>query len=136
MHHKRKLDPSLQSMLLGLAQAKPGDVAMHNEDMRQEEPTLKIQALQESYRRIQSTDLAQFRPGDLVQWQPRMKHCKFPEYGQVAVVVECLQPPRWDDEPDSGSPYFRTPLTLVLGLQHQGGFHCWHFDGRRFERAI
>lgn len=128
MSNERKLDPALQSMLIGLATSQQSDV-----DVRQEARDLKIEALRASYRRMQSTDPTQFRPGDLVRWQPNMKYVKWPQYGEAAVVVECLDPPVWDDERDCGSPYFRIPMTLILGVHHQGGFHCWHFDGRRFE---
>ena len=128
MSSKRKLDPALQSMLHDLANTEPDKAAL-----RREARNLTIEALRESYRRLQSTDPASFRPGDLVRWQPGMKYVKWPQYGETAVVIECLEPPVLDDEPDSGSCYFRTPLTLVLGVPHKDGFHCWHFDGRRFE---
>jgi hypothetical protein len=128
MNSKRKIDPALQSMLLGLANSEHSDV-----DLRREARELKIDALRESYRRIQSTDPSKFRPGDLVRWQPNMKYVKWPQYGEAAVVVECLDPPVLEVERQSGSPYFRNPMTLILGMHHQNGFHCWHFDGRRFE---
>ena len=131
MSNERKLDPALQSMLIGLATSQQSDV-----DVRQEARDLKIEALRASYRRMQSTDLTKFRPGDLVRWQPNMKYVKWPQYGEAAVVVECLDPPVWDDERDCGSPYFRIPMTLILGVHHQSGFHCWHFDGRRFELVL
>ena len=128
MGNSRKLDPTLQSMLIGLATSKQSDV-----DARQEARDLKIEALRASYRRMHATDPSSFRLGDLVRWQPCMKYVRWPQYGESAVVVECLDPPVLDDERDSGSPYFRTPMTLVLGMHHKDGFHCWHFDGRRFE---
>jgi hypothetical protein len=128
MTGKRKIDPALQSMLLGLANAEHGDV-----DLRQEAREQKIEALRESYQRMQSVDPTKYRPGDLVRWQPRMKDVKWPQYGEAAVVVEVLDPPVLEVGRESGSPYFRNPLTLILGLQHKDGFHCWHFDGRRFE---
>ncbi len=128
MSSKRKIDPALQSMLHGLAKNEHSDVDLRNELREQ-----KIDALRESYRRMQSAEPSKFRPGDLVRWQPRMKNVKWPQYGEAAVVVECLDPPVQEGERESGSPYFRNPLTLILGLQHKDGFHCWHFDGRRFE---
>lgn len=128
MNSKRKIDPALQSMLLGLANAEHGDIDLHQEVREQ-----KIDALRESYQRMQSVDPSKFRPGDLVRWQPRMKDVKWPQYGEAVVVVEVLDPPIQEVGRESGSPYFRNPLTLILGLQHEDGFHCWYFDGCRFE---
>ena len=128
MNSKRKIDAALQAMLLGLANAEHANVDLHQE-MRDQ----KMEALRESYQRMQSIDPCKFRPGDLVRWQPRMKDVKWPQYGEAAVVVEVLDPPVMEPGRESGSPYFRNPLTLILGLQHNDGFHCWYFDGRRFE---
>ncbi len=131
MNTPRKLDPKLKSILHGLAQSE-----LPIQDVRYDEQREQtIASLRASFLRMQSTDPAQFRPGDLVRWQPGLKCAKLPEYGESAVVVECLDPPIVDGPPNSGSPYFRNPLSLVLGLWHDGGFHCWHFDGRRFERV-
>lgn len=128
MSNDRRIDPALQSLLLSLASGS-GDQL----DTRAEASEKKLELLRDGYRRIHSTDPAKFRPGDLVRWQPHMKHVKWPLYGEAVVVVECLDPPVMDDEPESGLPYFRMPLTLVLGMHHKEGFHCWHYDGRRFE---
>jgi hypothetical protein len=54
------------------------------------------------------------------------------------VVLEVLDPPIADSERESGSTYFREPLSLVLGLfwdqdPGRGDFVIFHFDGRRFE---
>jgi hypothetical protein len=128
MSSKRKIDPALQSLLQGLANSETSGV-----DFRMEARAEAISRLRDSYRRIKATDPAQFRPGDLVRWQPGMKDLKWPQYGESAVMVEVLDPPLLDDEQSAGTPYFRMPLTLVLGVHHKDGFHCWHFDGRRFE---
>ena len=128
MSTPRKLDPALQSMLHGLASTEQSDV-----DVRREAREQKIEALRDGYRRIQGTDPCKFQPGDLVRWQPGLKYVKWPKYGETAVVVECLDPPIMDEVSACFTPYFRSPQTLVLGLQHNNGFHCWHFDGRRFE---
>ena len=128
MSTRRKLDPTLQSMLHGLASTEQPEV-----DIRREAREQKIEALRDGYRRIQGTDPCKFRPGDLVRWQPGLKYVKWPKYGETAVVVECLDPPIMDEVSGCFTPYFRTPQTLVLGLHRDNGFHCWHFDGRRFE---
>lgn len=79
-----------------------------------------------------------FKPGDLVCWKPGMKNRRVPAYGTPAVVLEVLEEPIPDSETESGSTYFREPLSLVLGLfwdrdQGRGDFVAFHFDGRRFE---
>jgi len=128
MSQKRKIDSALQSLLHGLASAEMSEAELHSELRAQ-----KIERLRDGYRRLQTTDPVQFRPGDLVQWQPGLKYVKWPQYGEPAVVIDCLDPPLVDTDRESGSAYFRSPLSLVLGLQRKDGFHCWHFDGRRFE---
>ncbi|MFP4280762.1 MAG: hypothetical protein ACLFQI_12290 [Halochromatium sp.] len=57
-----------------------------------------------------------FKPGDLVCWKPGLKNRRVPAYGTPAVVLEVLDPPIPDSERESGSAYFREPLSLVLGL--------------------
>ena len=128
MSQPRKLDPSLQSMLHGLAAHEPSSL-----DVAAEARAQKIEALQDSYRRLHGTDPTKFRPGDLVRWQPGLKYVRWPQYGESAVVVECLDPQVLDCVSASHTPYFRSPQTLVLGLNRHDGFHCWHYDGRRFE---
>jgi hypothetical protein len=79
-----------------------------------------------------------FSPGDLVTWKPGLKNRLFPSQSRPAVVLAVLDPPVFDTESESGSPYFREPLDLVLGLfiesgPHRGDFLTWHFDSRRFQ---
>ena len=58
----------------------------------------------------------QFAPGDLVAWKPGLKNRRVPRYGEPAVVVSVLDAPVFDNELESGSTYFRDPLSLVLGV--------------------
>lgn len=79
-----------------------------------------------------------FNPGDLVTWKTGLQNRRYPRVGQPAVVLEVLDPPVFDQDLDSGSPYFHEPLDLVLGLfvdegSHRGEFLNWHFDSRRFQ---
>ncbi|MEA3642104.1 MAG: hypothetical protein VBE63_19505 [Lamprobacter sp.] len=79
-----------------------------------------------------------FKPGDLVCWKPGLRNRRVPAYGAPAVVLEVLDQPITDGETESGSTYFREPLSLVLGLfwdrePGRGDFVAFHFDGRRFE---
>ena len=80
----------------------------------------------------------QFAPGDLVAWKPGLKNRRVPRYAEPAVVVSVLDAPVFDNELESGSTYFRDPLSLVLGViwerdPGRGDFVTFHFDGRRFE---
>jgi hypothetical protein len=130
MSGPRKLDPAIASMLHGLANASQPEVEAQRDVHDQ-----KIALLRDRYRCITRTDPAQFRPGDLVRWQPGLKNTRIPTYGETMVVVECFDPPCSSEVKQSGSTHFREPLTLLLGTMHEGMFTCWHFDGRRFERT-
>jgi hypothetical protein len=79
-----------------------------------------------------------FKPGDLVCWKPGLRNRRVPAYGTPAVVLDILETPIPDTETESGSTYYREPLSLVLGVfwdrdQGRGDFVAFHFDGRRFE---
>ena len=75
----------------------------------------------------------EFKPGQLVCWKAELKNRKFPAYGECGVVVSVLPVPVMDSTADSGSPYFREPLDLVLGfVDGDGDFITYHFDSRRF----
>jgi hypothetical protein len=79
-----------------------------------------------------------FAAGDLVTWKPGLKNRRVPRYGEPAVIVSVLDVSVFDTDPESGSTYFREPLTLVLGViwdrdPGRGDFVTFHFDGRRFE---
>ncbi|MBK5963333.1 hypothetical protein CCR95_04315 [Thiocystis minor] len=79
-----------------------------------------------------------FAPGDLVTWKPGLKNHRIPRYGHPAVVVELLETPVFDSDRDAGSPYFREPCDVVLGLliddgPARGELLTFHFDCRRFQ---
>lgn len=78
------------------------------------------------------------RPGDMVIWKEGLRNRQWPSYGKPAVVIEVFDPPVFDAEKNSGSPYFREPLNIALGVfiedgPHRGDFMVWHVDGRRFK---
>lgn len=81
------------------------------------------------------TERNEFAVGDLVQWKAVLKNKKLPEVGRPAVVLQKLDSPVFDDESrSSGSPYFREPLDIVLGLiDEDGDFLMFHYDSRRFQ---
>ncbi len=79
-----------------------------------------------------------FAPGDRVTWKPGLKNKRFPRYGYPAVVIEVLESPLLDAEDEAGSPYFREPLDLVLGViaedgPGRGDLLLYHYDSRRFQ---
>ena len=81
-----------------------------------------------------TASMTDFKPGDLVQWKRNMKNKRRPEYGTPMIVIEVLKEPLYDAERDSGSAYFKEPLTVKAGsLDNDGDFIVFHYDGRRFE---
>ena len=82
-----------------------------------------------------NTDV-RFAPGDLVQFIPGLRNKRRPTDGQAAVVVSHLEEPVFDGQLDSGSPYFREPLDLVIGvIDEDGDFITYWVDSRRFVTA-
>jgi hypothetical protein len=75
-----------------------------------------------------------FSPGQLIKWKPYQRTTRRPEYDEPVIVVQVLSEPYYDDSEDAGSPWFRQPLNLVIGLiDSVGDFLLYHVDGRRFE---
>lgn len=76
----------------------------------------------------------QFRVGEIVRWKEGLKNRQRPRYGEPAIVVDVLAVPVVDESDGSGSPYFREPLDLVLGvIDEDGELQSYYFDRRRFE---
>jgi hypothetical protein len=72
--------------------------------------------------------------GQIVRWKAGMKNRNYPEYGEEVIVTEVLENPLIDHtERESGSPYFREPLSIKIGEFVEGDFVEFHVDGRRFE---
>jgi hypothetical protein len=76
-----------------------------------------------------------FKPGMLVCWKQGLRNRKFPDYGEVGIVVEVLTEPFYDTVAESGSPYFREPLDILIALISDDDFIIFHYDKRRFEPA-
>ena len=75
-----------------------------------------------------------FEVGQIVQWKPGLKNSRRPLYDQPLVVLEVLDSPIRDTKVATGSPYYREPLDIVLGLiDEDGDFLAFHFDSNRFE---
>lgn len=75
-----------------------------------------------------------FAPGQLVAWKAGLKNRKRPTIGEPAIVIEVLNSPILDVQAGPGSPYFREPLDIILGvIDDDGEFLQFHFDSHRFE---
>jgi hypothetical protein len=76
----------------------------------------------------------QFTAGQLVTWKKGMKNRRSPDYGEPAIVIEVLTSPLINPGDESGTPYFREPLDIIIGtLDSDGDLLCFHYDSRRFE---
>jgi hypothetical protein len=77
----------------------------------------------------------EFKVGVLVKWKEGLKNKKRPYSNQPAIVVQLLETPlinKFGEE--TGSPYYREPLDIVLGLfDDDGEFLMFYYDKRRFE---
>jgi hypothetical protein len=80
----------------------------------------------------------EFKVGDLVKWKQGLKSKKLPYMNQPAVVIQLLEKPlinRLDEE--AGSPYYREPLDIILGVfDDEDEFLMFYYDKRRFEPYI
>lgn len=75
-----------------------------------------------------------FKKGQLIRWKPNLKNRLYPEYGEPVIITSILDNPIYDPSEQSASnPYFREPLTLIVGRIVDGDFVEYHVDGRRFE---
>jgi len=76
----------------------------------------------------------EFKPEDVVRWKKGLKNKKYPKEGQLCIVIEEMKEPIIQDSRDSGSPYYREPLDLVLALlDDDSDLVIFHYDKRRFE---
>ena len=71
-----------------------------------------------------------FKPGDIVEWKPGMKHKR--SEGPF-IVIEALDEPIVDAVGDPGSAYFREPLDLIMGAFLNGDFVTFYYDSRRMQ---
>ncbi|MEM4720893.1 MAG: hypothetical protein QXT73_02350 [Candidatus Methanomethylicaceae archaeon] len=91
-----------------------------------------VERLLQAYEQL--TKKHTFKPGQLVTWKPGLKNFRRPNYDEPAVVVEVLEEPIYNTQDSVGSPYFRMPMDIVLGLiDEDGDFMMYHFDSRRFQ---
>lgn len=77
----------------------------------------------------------EFKVGQIVRWKAGMKNRRRPDYNQPVIVVDVLDKPVFDTkEEGAGTPYFREPLDILLGIiDEDNEFIVFHYDSRRFE---
>lgn len=75
-----------------------------------------------------------FAAGQLVCWKDDLKNRRRPDYGVPMVVTQVLHETVFDSARDSGTPYFREPLDVVIGfLDDDGELVLLHLDSRRLK---
>jgi hypothetical protein len=75
-----------------------------------------------------------FAKGQLVKWKPGLRNKAFPDYGEPAIVMAVLADAVFDaSENSAASPYFREPLTIIIGTYADDDLVEFYVDGRRFE---
>ena len=93
-----------------------------------------IAILEQKFSAFLEEKATKFDVGDVVKWKKGLKNKKYPKEGQYCMVVEELEQPIIQDTKDSGSPYYREPLDLVLALlDDDSDLLILHYDKRRFE---
>lgn len=94
----------------------------------------KVDLLQKRYDAF--TDKKNFSIGDLVMWKPGLRNKGGLAYEDTAIITEIIDPPIFDQDKDSGSPYFREPLDLIIAfLDEDNDFITLHVDSRRLTSA-
>ena len=129
MPRKSTLDPKVKALLDNLDLDGGGDELLAEPA---EEAGEHLRALLE---RLNNGRERALRPGMLATWKPGLKNRRFPRYGEPVVVVAVLDTPILNPGDESGSPYFREPLDLLLGVVRGDDreFLVYHADRRRFQ---
>ncbi len=125
-----KLDNQTLSLLLKLLQEKDlpklinGEIKEYNEDY-----IAQLKSASNNFLKKET-----FQVGQLVKWKKNLRNKKFPYENQPAIVVSVLEEPIFTNQEDSGNPYFREPLDIVLGMvDDENTFLTFYYDSRRFE---
>jgi hypothetical protein len=75
-----------------------------------------------------------FAKGQFVKWKAGLRNKAFPHCGEPAIVMAVLTDAIFDpSENSAASPYFREPLTIVIGIHADDDLVEFYVDGRRFE---
>lgn len=87
-----------------------------------------MQALKQAFETLNQKNT--FKPGDIVEWKPGMKHKRS---DGPFIVVEVLGEPIVGAVGDPGLAYFREPLDLIVGTFINGDFVTFYYDSRRMQ---
>jgi len=128
MPRKSTLDPKVKALLDNL-DLDGGD------DLLAEPPEEAGEHLRALLERLTNGRERALRPGMLATWKPGLKNRRFPRYGEPVVVVALLDEPIVNPSNESGSPYFKEPLDLLVGVVRGDDceFLVYHADRRRFQ---
>jgi len=76
-----------------------------------------------------------FEVGQLIEWKDGLKNKARPRSGEPAIVINIYDEPIFDSEKDSGTPYFKEPLDMVIGVieEKPETLLFFHVDSRRFK---
>lgn len=128
-------DPA--TVVLGLVDEDGDFVEFHFDGRRFQQasmldvPQREVTKLRERLQLLNNVET--FAPGDIVTWKEGLRNKKHPVKGKAGIVVKVLDTPVHDMEVSSGSPYYREPLDIVVGIiDDDGDLICFHNDGRRF----
>ncbi|MCK5719738.1 MAG: hypothetical protein KAH84_07285 [Thiomargarita sp.] len=109
-----------------------GEIKENNED--RDNFNKEFPKLQEKVDTFLQVSQEEFKPKDVVRWKKGLKNKKYPKESQFAVVIEQLKEIIIPSNSESGTPYFREPLDIILGILDQDGdLMLYHYDRRRFE---
>lgn len=77
----------------------------------------------------------ELKEGELVRWKSGLKNKRRPADGEPCIVIEVLEETIYNmPESGAGSPYFREPLDLLVGIvDDDKELVIYHVDSRRFE---
>ncbi len=77
----------------------------------------------------------EFKEGQFIEWKQGLKNRIRPYLREPAVVIKLLKSPEFDTEKDSGTPYFKEPLDMIIGVleENQENLLFFHVDKRRFK---
>ena len=130
MPRKSTLDPKVKALLDNLDLDGGDDLLAEPAEEATEHLRILLERLNNGRERA-------LRPGMFAVWKPGLKNRRFPRYGEPVVVVALLDEPIVNPGDESGSPYFREPLDLLLGLVRGDDreFLVYHADRRRFQPA-
>ncbi|QTA91904.1 hypothetical protein [Desulfonema magnum] len=77
----------------------------------------------------------EFKEGQLVEWKQGVKNRVRPRLREPAVIIKLLETPEFDTEKDAGTPYFKEPLDMIIGVleEDEDNLLFFHVDKRRFK---